>query len=142
MTSRARAGAILPLLLLALLAAGCGGGPSDKVTLTKLPKSRPQPHGGATIQIFEFGFSPRVAVIKAGSVARWHNSGGLVHTIRPYRLPSVSGTSVTGSRFLTGLGGETYVAGAYSYRFNRPGTYRYLCKIHPKMKGVIKVIPD
>lgn len=58
----------------------------------------------------------------------------------PAPLPSYDGTNHGDGFYSTGVLGEI-IPGAKSttFSFSRPGTYRYICLIHPNMKGTVVV---
>ncbi|MDA4128939.1 MAG: cupredoxin family copper-binding protein [Thaumarchaeota archaeon] len=72
-------------------------------------------------------YSPGNFTVKAGSTVTWSNGDSNVHTV----------TSTTGA-FDSGNmnSGDTY-----KHTFTQPGTYQYICTIHPNMKGTIVVTP-
>jgi len=78
-----------------------------------------------TITIKNFNFAPMQISIGAGTTITWHNADEEPHTV----------TSDSGA-FRSGAidGGATY-----SFKFAKPGTYKYLCSIHPQMMGTIIV---
>jgi plastocyanin len=61
--------------------------------------------------------------VKAGTVVTWKNLDGEPHTIA-----SADGLFRSGA-----LDQDD----AFTYKFDRPGTYRYLCSIHPRMAGTV-----
>jgi plastocyanin len=72
-----------------------------------------------------FAFKPASLTVRVGTTVRWTNRDAAPHT--------VSATSgAFGSKQL-GLGGT------YARRFDRPGTFAYLCALHPQMKGRVVV---
>jgi len=72
-----------------------------------------------------FDFSPMSLTIKAGSSVTWKNLDGEPHTV----------TSVDGL-FRSGALDEN---DTYTFKFDKPGTYKYLCSIHPRMMAAIIV---
>jgi plastocyanin len=73
-----------------------------------------------------FRFSPSSITIGAGGTVTWTNSG---------KAPE--GHDVSGSG---GLGSGTLQSGqSYSHTFSSPGTFSYICSIHPFMKGSVTV---
>ena len=72
-----------------------------------------------------FDFSPMTITVKAGSTVTWKNLDGEPHTVT-----SADGLFRSGALDTD----ETY-----SYKFDKPGTYKYVCSIHPKMIGTIIV---
>jgi len=71
----------------------------------------------ATVLVSGMRFQPEITRIKAGQSVAWiFNDAGLFHSV-------------------TAIGGDFHsgpkTEGAYVVRFDRPGTYCYLCKPHP-----------
>lgn len=85
------------------------------------------PARGAVITIHGYSFDPQVMEVAAGATVTWINRDGDVHTIKTqegpqaFRSPALDG------------------GGRFSFTFHRAGTYRYVCSIHPYMRGVIVV---
>ncbi len=73
----------------------------------------------------DFMFAPVTITIKAGSTITWKNADDEPHTV-------VSDTGLFRS-------GALDTNESFSFRFDRPGTYRYACSIHPRMVGTIVV---
>ena len=74
----------------------------------------------------DFFFSPASVTISVGDIVTWHNSGHAPHTA----------TADDGS-FDTG----TVAAGqSASHMFTSPGTFTYVCTIHPNMHGTVRVL--
>ncbi len=85
------------------------------------------PVSGATeVRIENFAFSPANIVVDAGTTVRWTNHDGIGHTV----------TSDEGKELDSSLveGGETF-----RHTFDAPGEYRYHCKPHPNMRGLVTV---
>ena len=72
-----------------------------------------------------FDFSPMSLTVKAGTSVTWQNLDGEPHTV----------TSVDGL-FRSGALDQNE---SYTFKFAKPGTYKYLCSIHPKMMAAIIV---
>ena len=106
-----RAVAALALTAVAALAVAAGG--------TALAQS------GAMVVMKNFDFSPMAVTVPAGASVTWKNLDGEPHTV----------TSVDGL-FRSGAldQGESF-----TFRFSKPGVYRYLCSIHPKMTASVTV---
>ena len=77
------------------------------------------------ITIKNFDFAPMTLTVKAGTTVTWKNLDGEPHTV----------TSDTGLFRSGGLDEND----AFSFKFDKPGTYKYVCSIHPKMVGTIVV---
>ena len=80
---------------------------------------------GPTIQIHEFMFSPTSVTVTAGTTVHWKNLDPEPHTIR-----SVDATFKSDA-----LDQDD----SFAFKFDKPGTYRYVCSIHPQMLGTIVV---
>jgi len=78
---------------------------------------------GASVS--DYGFSPAAVTIAAGDTVTWTNNG---------TVPAghnVSGTGFTSPILKTGQ--------SYSHTFSAPGTFSYVCTLHPFMKGTVTV---
>ena len=80
---------------------------------------------GAQIVIKDFMFAPMTVKIKAGSSVTWLNKDDEPHNV-------VSDSGLFRSSALD-------TDDNFSFRFDKPGTYRFVCSIHPKMVGTITV---
>lgn len=72
-----------------------------------------------------FMFTPTSLTIKAGSTVTWTNFDNEPHTV-------VSDTGLFRSGALDTNEG-------FTFKFDKPGTYRFICSIHPQMVGTIVV---
>ena len=82
--------------------------------------------GGATIVMAkDFMFAPTSLTVAAGSTVTWTNRDDEPHTV-------VSEGGLFRSAALD-------TNESFSFRFEKPGTYRYTCSIHPRMVGTIVV---
>jgi plastocyanin len=72
-----------------------------------------------------FDFSPMTMTVPAGTTVTWKNTDGEPHTV----------TSVDGL-FRSGALDEN---DTFKFKFDKPGTYKYVCSIHPKMMAAIIV---
>ncbi|MBS0275658.1 MAG: cupredoxin family copper-binding protein [Proteobacteria bacterium] len=79
----------------------------------------------ATVTIKNFDYSPMDVTIKAGDTVTWKNLDGEPHTV----------VSVDGAFRSKALDEND----SYSFKFDKPGTYKYICSIHPQMKATITV---
>ena len=73
----------------------------------------------------DFMFAPTSLTVKAGSTVTWTNKDDEPHTVVSDAGLFRSGAMDTNESF--------------SFRFDRPGTYHYVCSIHPRMVGTIVV---
>ena len=78
-----------------------------------------------TVTIKNFDFAPMMLSMKAGETVTWRNDDEEPHTV-------VSQDGLFRSAAIDG--GEHF-----SFKFDKPGTYKYVCTIHPRMVGTIVV---
>jgi plastocyanin len=77
------------------------------------------------VSVVNFAFMPKTATVARGTTIKWKNT-------------TATTTHTTTSN--TGLWNKTLAPGAtFSRTFNRTGTFRYHCTIHPSMTGSIVV---
>jgi plastocyanin len=79
----------------------------------------------ATISIREFMFTPLSLTVTAGTTVHWKNLDGEPHTVRGVDTNFRSDPLDQNESF--------------AFKFDQPGTYRYVCSIHPQMLGTIVV---
>lgn len=79
-----------------------------------------------SIIIKKFMFNPMDVTVTAGTDVTWENQDGEPHTV-------VSLTNDFRSQALD-------EKDKFSHVFDKPGTYKYICSIHPKMVGTITVV--
>src|SRR5579862_5095570 len=90
--------------------------------LSAAPTPVGTPHE-ATISISEFMFSPTAMTVVAGTTVHWKNMDPEPHTVRSVDTSFRSGALDQNDSF--------------EFKFDKPGTYRYVCSIHPQMVGTI-----
>ena len=78
-----------------------------------------------TIAIKDFKFMMMDATVTPGSTVTWKNLDEEPHTV----------TSETGLFKSGGLDTNE----SFAFKFEKPGTYKYRCSIHPQMVGIITV---
>jgi plastocyanin len=79
-----------------------------------------------TVAITNFAFKPALLRVKAGATVRWRNRDAAQHTATAFDRS-----------FDSKLLGRN---AAYARKFSRPGTYSYLCALHPQMTGKVVVV--
>jgi plastocyanin len=79
----------------------------------------------SAVSIVDFAFEPPAVSVTAGSTVTWTNSGAAPHTATSDSGAFDSGTLQPGASF--------------SQTFDTPGTFGYLCTIHPSMTGTVTV---
>ena len=79
----------------------------------------------AQIVMKNFNFSPMAITVMHGSTVVWKNLDGEPHTVvgidGTFRSPALDQNDV------------------FKFTFAKPGVYKFLCSIHPKMRGTITV---
>ena len=78
-----------------------------------------------TIVLKDFHFSPMSLTVSNGETVTWKNLDGEPHTV-------VSDAGV----FRSGGLDQNDI---FTFKFDKPGTYGFLCSIHPSMMGTIVV---
>src|SRR6476660_7418910 len=85
----------------------------------------PAPQGGTAVSISDFKFNPATLTVPVGTTVTWTNQDGEPHTI----------AAKDGSFHSPGM--DTH--GTYSFTCSPPGSYDYVCSIHPFMTGTVVV---
>jgi plastocyanin len=83
----------------------------------------PKRAAGSTVEITGFAFKPATLRVKAGTTVTWRNADAAPHT-------------ATGKGFSSP---QLRKGGTYRRRFTQPGTYTYLCALHPGMRAKVIV---
>jgi plastocyanin len=79
--------------------------------------------GDVQVRIINFTFSPATVTIRAGQTVEWTNDDTVAHTVD-----------------LSGVISNVLDRGDhYAQTFAAPGTYAYICSIHPFMHGTVVV---
>ena len=81
----------------------------------------------ATIEIANFKFAPPNVTVGAGTTVIWKNADD-----SPHRVADINGAYASAA-----LDTED----SFSHTFATPGLYKYICSLHPYMKGEIVVKP-
>ncbi|MFC9661440.1 plastocyanin/azurin family copper-binding protein [Nocardia sp. NPDC127606] len=118
----------------ALLSAGCSGDSGNAATTTTR-KPRPvtttttQQHAptNLTVEVGNMKYAPADATIKVGETVTWKFSDKVPHNVQGI-----------GDKAM-GLNSPIFDKGEWSYTFTQAGTYRYMCTLHPDMRGSITV---
>ncbi len=118
------AAAALPLMVLAARAGGLGPA-TTPVTPPGAPPLRPAMGKVHSVEIKSFAYVPAALTIAAGDEVVFTN-----RDLAPHTVTSETGLFDSG-RF--GMGQSVRMS------FASPGTYPYLCTIHPRMRGSISV---
>jgi plastocyanin len=105
-------GVALGLVALALGACGTSDA-STSATAADVP----------TVVIEDLAFEPETLTVQAGDTVTWTWKDGAINH------------DVAGDGFQS----EVMSEGNFRYRFEEPGTYEYVCTLHPNMTGTIEV---
>lgn len=122
-------------LLAAVLAAsvisspGCGRArpvASTPAPTTGVSITAPPPAAGATqVTIDGLAFAPPNLTVPAGTTVTWTNRDEEPHTV----------AASDGSFHSPGMG----TGATFAHTFSAPGTFDYVCSIHPMMRGTVVV---
>lgn len=118
-----------------LFTAACSGDSGDSTTATRTPRPEttttahtPAGPVALTVNVSDMKFSPADATVKAGETVIWKFSDRAPHNVQGI-----------GDRAM-GINSPIITDGEWSYTFTQPGTYRYMCTLHPEMRGTITVL--
>jgi plastocyanin len=93
---------------------------------TGAPAAGPSaPVAGTAVDIDNFAFAPATLTVHAGSTVTWTNKDEEPHTV----------VANDGSFHSPGMGSQA----TFSYTFAKPGTFEYVCSIHPYMHATVVV---
>jgi plastocyanin len=79
------------------------------------------------VAIDNFSFGPGTLTVAPGTTVVWTNDDPDPHTI----------VSATDPKVLKSPPLDT--GDSFSFTFDKPGTYRYFCSVHPRMQGTVVV---
>ena len=110
---------------------GQAGQPDPNVAPDPAPPTpappAPAPVSGSTaVDIVDLAFEPADVQVTTGTTVTWSNTGVAPH----------SATAKDGS-FDSGI---LETGGSFEHTFTAPGTFAYLCQVHPDMTGTIEVV--
>lgn len=97
------------------MSSACAQEPAQQVAAVAAP----------TISIDNFAFSQATLTVPAGTRVTWINRDDMLHTVVDEAKSFKSDPLDSGDSF--------------SYVFDKPGTYKYFCSLHPHMTGTIVV---
>jgi plastocyanin len=104
--------------LLALALGACGSGKAAEA-----PPAATDNNAGPTVTIEDMAYTPATLTVPAGTTVTWvWRDGAIAHDVKG-----------------DGFKSKVQSQGTFSHRFTQPGTYDYLCTLHPNMTGVIEV---
>ena len=79
----------------------------------------------ATVTIDNFAFAPATLTVTAGTTVTWKNDDD-----SPHRIGDKNGTFKSAA---------LDTDDSFSFTFDKPGTYKYFCSVHPRMVGTVVV---
>ena len=115
------------LAAVVLLMSACGGSSGAMVMPAgggPAPASNVPAHTDH-VQITNFAFAPAAITVVAGATVTWTNEDTTQHDV--FAPPVGLKSSVLNQN------------DSYAHTFSSPGTYRYICSIHPFMHGTVVV---
>jgi plastocyanin len=87
----------------------------------------PTPVTAGAVTIQNFAFNPAALTVRVGTTVTWTNKDAEPHTV----------TSQDGALHSPPL----QTGAVFTYTFDTPGSYHYLCTIHPFMTATVTVTP-
>jgi plastocyanin len=81
------------------------------------------PADATTVVIANLAFDPSAVTVPTGTTVAWTNEDAVPHTV----------TSTDGA-FDSGIFDP---GGSFSFTFNEPGSFPYICQLHPQMQGTV-----
>jgi plastocyanin len=117
-------------LTLGLAVAACGGD-DDGDSGNADTKAQPAPTaegeaGGAAVSMKDIKFNPGEVTVKPGETVTWTNDDSVGH-------------DVTADGFKSGDPGGMQQGDTFEHKFDKAGTFDYVCTVHPGMKGTVLV---
>ena len=125
---RRRSRAVVIALIAVVGLAGCGGG-GDKGKDAKPASSSGPLSGEAPVRIVDFEFKPKTVTVKPGTKVTWTNEDTHIHDVKDT------------SPLATPVSQEMSKGHTFSITYAQPGSYTYVCGIHPYMTGTVEVVP-
>jgi amicyanin len=104
---------------------GMSGMQSPPASASATAVDSPASQGGTAVAIADFKFNPATLTVPVGTTVTWTNQDEEPHTL----------AAKDGSFHSAGI--DTH--GTYSFTFTTPGSYDYICSIHPFMTGTVVV---
>ena len=114
---RLRPGLVPFAVLVALALAGCGSGGPER---TAAPSTG---DADATVAVADMAFSPKTLDIAAGDTVAWLWEEAIPHDVA----------------FDDGPTSPKQASGTWQRAFDRPGSFDYVCTLHPGMRGTVVV---
>ncbi|OJZ68830.1 amidase [Mycobacterium paraffinicum] len=120
------AAALAAALLAACSASRPAAGSSPSMSMGSVSVSAPTaPVSGNQVNIDGFAFAPATLTVATGTTVTWTNRDEEPHTV----------AASDGSFHSPGMG----TGATFTHTFTDPGTFDYVCSIHPMMRGTVVV---
>ena len=97
------------------------------MTMPTTPTGAAAPVAANAVSIENFAFSPGDVTVSVGTTVTWTNNDQEAHTVTADDHSFGSPPLSPGDK--------------YYFTFTKPGTYHYLCTIHPFMTATVVVTP-
>ena len=95
--------------------------------MTSWSADQPAAPDAPRIKIDNFKFSPKELTVSVGTSVTWVNNDDVPHTATGKGEPPAFDSKALDTD-------QTY-----SFKFTKPGTYKYYCKVHTHMTGTVIV---
>ena len=93
---------------------------------SRLLGAAPQDKAEVAVKIDNFMFAPNAVTVPVGSMVRWTNRDDIPHNVMSDDKTTFKSKTLQPDE-------------QFTYTFDKPGAYNYLCSIHPTMTGKIVV---
>jgi plastocyanin len=137
---RTRLALLCSVLLVALVAVGCGSSSKSSSSTSSSSSSSKKsassggaaaPKSSATVQLKNIAFNPTTVTIKKGGTVKWTNDDSVGHDVTKESGP--------GPKFKSGASGGMKQGDTFQQKFTTPGTIHYLCTVHANMRATVVV---
>jgi plastocyanin len=125
---------VRPALRRASLLAAAGAAALALIGVSAAPAAAPAK--SATVSINDFYFGPTAVTIKAGGSVKWVWSSANTY---PHDVHLKSGPAGLKQRGSYSTKTSAVTDARFQHAFPTPGTYKFICTIHPQMKMTVTV---
>lgn len=144
---------LAPVLALSLLGAACGGaseappastdgGSEQSTDASESEASGSTAASGTQVDVVNFAFKPKKLDIDAGTTVVWTNQDDILHTVTSGvgQKQGIPGVTEDKEAKPDGMfDQEVDFEDTFEFTFDKAGTFKYFCAIHPGMTGVVTV---
>ena len=123
---------VSPLLVVGLLLAGCGGGPSEDTPQGEavnpgVQEDSTDPKGSNTVVMKNIEYEPKKLTVKVGQTVTWVNQEAIEHNVVAEEADPPLKSQLFGKD------------GKFEYKPTQAGTISYVCTVHPGMEATLVV---